>query len=175
MNEQTGKANWRPANGSRRARLVGISFVVLALMLLAVGQARAAVNSKRPTPYFASPMNGSTVAGAVPVIVYAPELAQFDAELGVDGSNWQPMYSSGDGIFKLEWSSADVGSGKHTLTARFSLGLGRPPVYAISIRINVVNYEIPPPPEAGMLPLPCIRVDAPAGLRPAACGSPATS
>jgi hypothetical protein len=175
MNEHYGKANWRPASGSGREWFIGILIAALVLMLLVVGNAGAAANSKSPTPYFASPLNGSTVEGTVPVIVYAPEFAQFNAELGVDGVSWQPMHSRGDGIFDMKWNSADVGSGKHTLTARFTLEFGRPPVYAVSIQVKVLNLEIPLPPEAGLLPLPCIYVEVPTGLRPAACGAPATS
>lgn len=148
MNENTASVNWRRANGSGRARLIGPLIAAVVMILLAVGHAGAAVHSKPPTPYFVSPLNGSTVEGTVPVIVFAPELAQFDAELGVDGEQWQPMHSRGDGIFELKWNSADVSSGKHTLTARFTFGPTRPPIYGISIRVNVLNPEIPLPPDS---------------------------
>lgn len=177
MNERNGRLNRRPASGSGRDWLIGILFAALVLLLLAVGQAGAAANSKPQMPQFISPTNGSTVLGTVAVIVYAPELAKYDAEIGIDNANWQPMQYRGDGFFQFKWSSIYVSNGRHTLTARFLADHELPPEYAVSIRVNVLNAGITslPNEQAGILPLPCIDIARAFQLRPASCGAPATS
>jgi hypothetical protein len=174
MNEMKALENRRRTNTSGRARLIGILIAALVMMLFAVAHVRAAVNSKPQTPHFNSPLNGWTVEGTVPVTVFAPELALFNAEFGVDNGSWQPMQSKGDGVFELKWNTAYVSNGKHTLTTRFYLELGGPPEVAVSIQVYVRNIRIPPLPDgqAGMLPLPCIHVIPPYGLEPSACAAP---
>jgi hypothetical protein len=130
--------------------------VALVLILLAVGQARAAANSNPPTPYFVAPLNGSIVSNTVTVIVFAPEYTNWIAELGVDGGNWQLMSTKGDGTLALSWNTGYASNGKHTLTARFTNELGGPPVAAVSIRVSVQNEE--PDGQASKLPLPCISL-----------------
>jgi hypothetical protein len=87
------------------------------------------------------PLDGSTVQGIQSVIVAAPEYSLYYAEFGVDGGRWQPLQDQGDGTFAAKWNSGHVPNGKHTLTARFSLGPGKLPVYTTSIRVYVENID----------------------------------
>lgn len=147
--------------GSGRTRLIGTLFVTLMMLLIIAGRAGAAVDK---SPQFVNPLNGSLVEGAMKVLVYAPQYAQFNAEFGVDGKAWRPMVSEEPGVFTVDWDSTEVSRGKHTLTARFRYGGERPPEAAISITVWVVNG---PDGQAGMLPLPCINL-----LKPVACAAP---
>jgi hypothetical protein len=112
------------------------------MLLLAAGHASAArLNAIPPGAGFVEPLDGSIVRGIQSVVVSMPEYAHLQAELGVDGDNWQPMQHQGDGLFNAKWNTGQVPNGKRTLTARFSLGPGRPPEYAISIRVYVQNID----------------------------------
>lgn len=62
MYENIWVASSRRTNGSGRARLIGIIIVALVVILLAVGQARAAANPRPHTPSFVAPLNGSTMS-----------------------------------------------------------------------------------------------------------------
>ncbi len=160
MNAMNDTEKQRRTYGSGRARLLGTLMAALVILLLAVGQVGAAAGNKPQTPRFLTPLNGSTVEDQVLVMVFAPSFVGYDAEFGVDGGNWQPMKDNGDGAFELLWNSGYASNGKHTLTARFSLGLGRPPVAAVSIQVAVQNPLIDAPPnvQAGTLTPPCIHV-----------------
>jgi hypothetical protein len=170
-------AESRRTTRSGRTRLIGTLFVALVILLLAVVQVSAAVNGNPPTPRFVSPLDGWTVEGTVPVMVKAPDLPLFNAELGVDGGSWQPMHYKGNGVFFATWNSAYVQNGKHILTARFALELGGPPDVAVSIHVLVQNEEIPPQPiaDAGILSHPCIQVMPAYGLKPNECHPPVTN
>jgi hypothetical protein len=178
MNENTYVADSRRTIRSGCTRLTVTLNLALAITLLAVAQVGATLYSDPPSPRFDYPTNGSTVEGIVMVSVYAPELLQYQAELGVDSGSWQVMKGRGDGVFQMLWNSAYVHNGKHSLTARFSMGLGRPPVYAISVLVNVENIEIEPPPpisQAGILSNPCIHEMPAYGLMPNHCYPPVTN
>jgi hypothetical protein len=164
--------NLRQAQHSGRTRIIGI-LLLAAILLLLVGSAGAAPEK---TPQFINPLDGSIVQGTVDVLIFAPEYAQYHAEFGVDGDKWRPMLSKGDGVFSLDWNSAEASHGKHALLARFYYGGDRPPVAAISITVWVNNES--PGGQAGsasVLPLPCIQVMTAYGLIPSNCAAPATS
>ncbi len=170
MNAFSQLENSRRSNRTGRSRLFATLLFALVLMLLAAGQARAGGNSP---PRFFSPLDDSVVEGLVTIAVYAPDLAQYQAEFGVDNANWQAMVTSGEGLFQFKWNSAYAGRGLHTLTARFSLGPGRPPVAAVSISVWVNNEE--PDAQAGagsLLADNCINVLRPYSTNPPKCSAP---
>lgn len=142
MNETTYYANSRPSNYSTRVRLLAALFLALVIMLLAAGQAKGAMHQATlPGVDFKSPLDGSIVKGVRTVLVYAPDYAPTLVELGVDGGGWQPMQHQGGGLYAAKWNSGQFSNGKHTLTARFTLELGAPPIDAASIRIYVRNLD----------------------------------
>lgn len=142
MNETWGRTVTRPKNCFWRTRLIGTLLVVMMMSVLAAGQAQGAAPHGIPgEAYFKAPEDGSIVTGIQTVMVWAPEYSLFYAEFGVDGGRWQPLQDQGGGAFAAKWNSGQFPNGKHTLTARFSLGPGKVPVYAVSIRVNVQNIE----------------------------------
>lgn len=151
MYTHSNNSEQRRPNLSGRTRFVATLIAVMMIVLLAAGVAGAADNSEPPTPRFASPLNGWVVEGMVPVRFYAPQQSQWAAEFGVDGAGWQPMTTTGNGVFYTKWDSAHVAGGWHTLTVRLSYGPGRPPVIAVSIEVFVDN-EMPGGQAGGELP-----------------------
>jgi hypothetical protein len=142
MNEKSYVAAKRQGTGFGRALLVASLFAVVVTVLLAAGHASAARLLAIPAGAgFVEPVSGSIVQGIQSVVVSAPEYSLFHAELGVDGGNWQAMQNQGDGLFAVKWNSGHVPNGKHTLTARFSVGPGRLPLHTISIRVYVQNID----------------------------------
>lgn len=71
-----------------------------------------------PSVSFASPAEGATVSGVVPVRVQAADdVAVNRVDLAVDGGAWQPMSPSG-AEWVLDWDTRTAGDGPHTLRAR---------------------------------------------------------
>ncbi len=142
MNENSFVAVTQRASDFRRARLAAAVIALVLMLLMAAGHADAArFNAIPPGARFITPLNGSVVQGVQSVVVSAPEYSQYYAEFGVDGGKWQPLQHQGDGIFNAKWNSGQVPNGRHTLTARLSLGPGKVPIYSVSIRVYVQNID----------------------------------
>lgn len=116
-----------------------IGSLLLTALLLALFALPAPAAARPATPLFVTPIDGQSIEGSTVVTVYAPDLDGYNAELGVDHADWQAMNSDGSGLFSAKLNTAYYSSGKHTLTARFSIGPSGPPEVAISIQVIVQN------------------------------------
>lgn len=101
-----------------------------------------------PTCSIVNPSDGATVSGTVTIQVDASDAEDddtaLDVDVAIDGGSWQgTKYNSTSGYYELDWDTAGVSDGDHTVDARATDSDGTTTA-ASTVTVTVDNVEDAP-------------------------------